>query len=94
MSTQEDEAPVGPSLGKCVRNPSKGKGLVFGRPLAVVVRETRQTRRTADDGEWEQRGGVVKGDLRALEWRMLPALVMRCAQHLMIWGIQEEGLFR
>ncbi|TFY77669.1 hypothetical protein EWM64_g6341, partial [Hericium alpestre] len=29
-----------------------------------------------------------------LERRLLPALVVRCAQHLHKWGIEEEGLFR
>ena len=33
-------------------------------------------------------------DLRALEERRLPALALRCAQHLVKWGTQEEGLFR
>ena len=33
-------------------------------------------------------------NLRALEERQLPALALRCAQHLVKWGIQEEGLFR
>ena len=33
-------------------------------------------------------------DLRVLEERRLPALALRCAQHLVKWGTQEEGLFR
>jgi hypothetical protein len=33
-------------------------------------------------------------DIHALEERRLPALALRCAQHLVKWGIQEEGLFR
>lgn len=24
----------------------------------------------------------------------MPALVVRCAQHLLEWGLEEEGLFR
>jgi hypothetical protein len=34
------------------------------------------------------------GLIKALECRVLPAVVARCAQHLLIWGVQEEGLFR
>jgi hypothetical protein len=30
----------------------------------------------------------------ALESRQLPALVVRCAQHILTWGVQELGLFR
>lgn len=41
-----------------------------------------------------RRASVRRGQLKALEERKLPALVVRCAQHLLIWGVQEEGLFR
>ena len=26
--------------------------------------------------------------------RRLPALIIRCVEHLMKWGVEEEGLFR
>jgi hypothetical protein len=40
-------------------------------------------------------GGKMKeGLVLELEGRLLPAVVVRCAQHLLIWGVQEEGLFR
>ena len=29
-----------------------------------------------------------------LEELWIPALTLRCAQHILKWGIQEEGLFR
>ena len=29
-----------------------------------------------------------------LEERLLPALIVRCVQHLSKWGVEEEGLFR
>ena len=34
------------------------------------------------------------GSVKPLEERMLPALAVRCAQHILKWGVQEEGLFR
>ncbi|KAG6887081.1 hypothetical protein C0992_000866 [Termitomyces sp. T32_za158] len=46
------------------------------------------------EGLRTRKGSVRRGQLKALEDRKLPALVVRCAQHLLIWGIQEEGLFR
>jgi hypothetical protein len=46
------------------------------------------------DGDGGRRANMRREQLKALEERKLPALVVRCAQHLLIWGIQEEGLFR
>ncbi|KAG6841032.1 hypothetical protein C0991_002494 [Blastosporella zonata] len=46
------------------------------------------------EGPRTRKASVRRGQLRALEERKLPALVVRCAQHLLIWGIQEEGVFR
>ena len=65
-------------------------GVVFGRNLEVVVRETAIDVGVSGDEsseDWEAK-------YRELETRMLPALVARCAQHLLIWGVQERGLFR
>lgn len=114
-------APPGPVLGKMLRGPLRargGGGVVFGRDLKTVVRETsvgvgkprvwggRWRNWDGDEGGAEEqeateaesvrvrRASVRRGQLKALEERKLPALVVRCAQHLLIWGVQEEGLFR
>ncbi|KAF8893396.1 hypothetical protein BD779DRAFT_1047478 [Infundibulicybe gibba] len=105
--------PAGPYLGIKVRGPMRLKsggagvagGIVFGRDLGTVVKETAiRFDRPHEGGEPHReelkrsplgrKGSVSRGDLRALEQRLLPALVVRCAQHLLIWGVQEEGLFR
>ncbi|KAG6877585.1 hypothetical protein C0993_005915 [Termitomyces sp. T159_Od127] len=122
------EAPSGPNFGKRQRGPLRrggGGGVVFGRDLKSVVRETAvgvgkpkgwggrwrnwdsTTSLPAGEGYDEdsesvqdkeglttRKRSVRRGQLKALEDRKLPALVVRCAQHLLIWGIQEEGLFR
>ncbi|PCH43716.1 RhoGAP-domain-containing protein, partial [Wolfiporia cocos MD-104 SS10] len=92
---------VGPSLGRRVRGPRKTPGgasivggLVFARPLRESVAET------AVDGVLERFGKENVAGMRhsmrprPLEERRVPALVVRCAQHLLKWGILEEGLFR
>ena len=104
--SDSDAAPriYGPNLGKLVRPPPGGPGtggLVFGRDLALCVRDTAVG---VGVPGWEshvkkQRNSTFSMDMevvgaKALEGRKLPALVMRCAQHLEKWGIQEEGLFR
>ena len=80
-----------PTMGKLVRGPMRNSGgVVFGRNLEVVVRETAIDVGVSGDEsseDWEAK-------YRELETRMLPALVARCAQHLLIWGVQERGLFR
>ena len=102
--------PAGPVLGARLRGPMRMKvggvgvagGVVFGRDLRMVVRETaiQAGKTSVDMGEvvrrvsHARRGNVNKSDLMVLEKRLLPALVVRCAQHLLIWGLQEEGLFR
>ncbi|GLB36957.1 putative GTPase-activator protein for Rho-like GTPases [Lyophyllum shimeji] len=120
---------MGPTLGKRLRGPLRkggGGGVVFGRDLKSVVRDTgvgvgkprawggrwrnwdggeegEEGRGAAVDADAEgsegvdrrtRKGSVRRGQLKALEERKLPALVVRCAQHLLIWGVQEEGLFR
>ncbi|KAF7376118.1 Rho-GAP domain-containing protein [Mycena sanguinolenta] len=97
-------APVGPSLGKRLRGPlkvtatgSNAGSVVFGCRLKVIVSETSVTaggRRGRDIESAEKQGAAGLPLLRQLERRMLPALVVRCAQHILIWGVQEEGLFR
>lgn len=109
-SISDSEAPPpGPYLGKQLRGAMRGKragsgaagGIVFGRDLASVTRETAVgvgVQFSAADLNSvlgpDRIGSVDKDHLQMLEKRMLPALVVRCAQHLLLWGIQEEGLFR
>ncbi|KAI9442424.1 hypothetical protein H4582DRAFT_1809421 [Lactarius indigo] len=87
----------GPTLGTCLRGPMRNNsgfpvagGLVFGRDLKTCADETaidavRLAPPTSDSSH------TVPPDLQE---RRLPALVFRCAQHLMKWGVEEEGLFR
>ncbi|KAI3619014.1 rho gtpase activator [Moniliophthora roreri] len=104
-STSDSEAFAGPTLGKKIRGPMRTRagGIVFGRDLSVVVRETAIG--VGIPGHYgqkdiEKKTGHEKGDnvskemLKTLETRMLPALIVRCAQHLLLWGVHEEGLFR
>lgn len=67
-------------------------GMVFGQALQFSVREAGPIIRSPDHPVPELIGD--RQELRVFEDRQLPALVVRCAQHLMVWGIQEEGLFR
>lgn len=53
-----------------------------------------EAQESAEEAWKSRRASVRRGQLKALEERKLPALVVRCAQHLLIWGVQEEGLFR
>ena len=67
-------------------------GLVFKRDLQSCVRET-----AIDDVLIRMANGQEVADIsgiRSLEKRLLPALVLRCAQHILRWGVEEEGLFR
>lgn len=87
----------GPILGIMVRAPIMLKapgaaGMVFGRDLKSVVKTTG-----IGVGNYIgdfRSGSVEKGPFHFLEDRRLPAIVARCAQHILMWGIQEEGLFR
>ncbi|KAG5735485.1 Rho GTPase-activating protein gacZ [Termitomyces sp. T112] len=122
------DVPSGPNFGKRLRGPLRrsGGGVVFGRDLKNVVKETAvgvgkpkewggrwrnwdsttslsggeeeydgdNERRQNKEGPRPRKGSIRRGELKGLEDRKLPALVVRCAQHLLIWGIQEEGLFR
>ncbi|KAJ7462257.1 RhoGAP-domain-containing protein [Mycena galericulata] len=108
VSDSDAFAPAqGPILGKRLRGPLKVTstgalvgGVVFGGRLKIVVNETavtvggRRGRDIEDERPLETRGNRALPLLKLLERRMLPALVVRCAQHLLIWGVQEEGLFR
>ncbi|KAF8135562.1 hypothetical protein EV363DRAFT_1396040 [Boletus edulis] len=98
----------GPQLGRRLRGPvgvSGVGGLVFGRELKTCVEETaidpflsvlraqnvwqdgREESDTSERVQWSQPSAP-------LESRHLPALVVRCAQHILAWGVQEQGLFR
>lgn len=86
----------GLNFGRIVRGPlNVGGGIVFGRRLADCVRDT-----AVDDVKQKLLSGKHYGEgwepdeIPPLQDRLLPALVLRCAQHLLAWGIQEEGLFR
>ncbi|KAI0305522.1 hypothetical protein B0F90DRAFT_1815135 [Multifurca ochricompacta] len=88
---------TGPILGTCLRGPMQNGsgapvagGLVFGRDLEACVHETAiDAIRLASPTS-----AVSRTVSPVLHERRLPALVVRCAQHLMKWGVEEEGLFR
>jgi len=74
----------GPRLGMMLRPPFRRVnlatgGVVFARPLADCVRDTKPL--------------VVLGADIGIEERFIPAIVLRCVQYLARWGVQEEGLF-
>lgn len=98
----------GPQLGRRLRGPVRTLGvggLVFGRELKTCVEETaidsflsvlhalnvvQDAREGSDMSEpvqWSRPSAP-------LESRHVPALVVRCAQHILAWGVQEQGLFR
>ena len=98
----------GPQLGRCLRSPVRASGvggLVFGRELKTCVEETAinsmlsvfHGQNGGQDGQdesnisertqWSQPSAPLEG-------RHIPALVVRCAQHILAWGVQEQGLFR
>ncbi|KZV80875.1 RhoGAP-domain-containing protein [Exidia glandulosa HHB12029] len=91
---------VGADLGPCLRSPRPQNsysapvtGLVFGRALVDCVRDTRVSRVvyvTASSPKLPHMGAPA----RDIEERALPALIVRCVQHLRRWGVEEEGLFR
>ncbi|KAF7793776.1 hypothetical protein EIP86_004897 [Pleurotus ostreatoroseus] len=94
-------APAGPYLGTRLRGPRKNGrggsvvgGMLFGRELAVAVRETRIDVGAGKDGGQGKVNIEGEGSVKPLEERMLPALVVRCVQHIQRWGLEEEGLFR
>lgn len=97
-SSEDYFVPAGPQLGTRLRGPkllSSGMsvvgGLVFKRDLKACVVET-----AIDDVLIRLANGQQEASFgyRPLESRLLPALALRCAQHILRWGVQEEGLFR
>ena len=95
----------GPQLGRRIRGPVRAPGvggLVFGKELKTCVQETaidsilsvlrsqnsgQEELNTSERIQWSQPSA-------GLESRHVPALVVRCAQHIFAWGVQEQGLFR
>lgn len=80
-------------------------GLVFGRDMKICVRDTAiDSVRTALRAKEFDSSTIHDADSTpsdvpslpsaVLENRRLPALVVRCAQHILTWGVQELGLFR
>jgi hypothetical protein len=80
-------------------------GLVFGRDMKTCVRDTAiDSVRAALRAKEFDSSATHDADITpssapslpsaALECRQLPALVVRCAQHILTWGVQELGLFR
>ncbi|KAI0769329.1 hypothetical protein BD413DRAFT_613878 [Trametes elegans] len=99
-SSEDHFMATGPNLGRRLRGPrlsSTGRsiagGLVFKRDLQICVRET-----AIDEVQMRIASGKLEDDPKLgfgpVEVRLLPAIVVRCAQHIHRWGLQEEGLFR
>lgn len=98
----------GPQLGNCLRGPIRVSGvggLVFGRELKTCVEETAigsvlsalRVQKLGQDGREESDTSECvqcSQPSAPLENRHIPALVVRCAQHILAWGVQEQGLFR
>ena len=83
----------GAYLGVLVRGPFSlsATGYVFGRPLDESVKDTAVD---SVRSRLNSPSPTEASESELLETRRLPALVFRCAQHILKWGIQEEGLFR
>ncbi|KAH9956913.1 hypothetical protein BC827DRAFT_1157555 [Russula dissimulans] len=95
--TDTESVYTGPTLGTRLREPMRNSagvfvigGLVFGRDLKSCVRDTAidAIRLATPTSNSSQLVSTV------LHERRLPALVVRCAEHMMKWGLEEEGLFR
>lgn len=96
--SETDGISNGPVLGTRLRGPQLSKagtpivgGLVFGRDLWTCVQQTAIDAMKEQLDYWDPDVSVKS---RGIEERVLPALIVRCAQHLHHWGLQEEGLFR
>lgn len=96
--------PIRGPLRMNARGTAVAGGIVFGRKLSAVVHETAigvgipdyfaRGNPVNSKPTLETPGHATQEELKALETRRLPALVVRCAQHLLLWGVGEEGLFR
>jgi hypothetical protein len=75
----------GVCLPICLRpSSSNSGGLLFGRSPSDAVAATKIT---TSEAPWLDEKGRLRGT-------NCPALVVRCIQHLELWGVQEEGIFR
>ncbi|KAF7983771.1 hypothetical protein HWV62_18974 [Athelia sp. TMB] len=91
----------GSFVGKCMRGPLRSEGgVVFGRDLKTCVAETAlqatPSLQASNDRSPHRRtvsGSKARKEAEnsELEARRVPALVVRCAQHILSWGVQEEG---
>ncbi|KAH6897663.1 hypothetical protein BKA70DRAFT_753028 [Coprinopsis sp. MPI-PUGE-AT-0042] len=98
-STSESDAfftSSGPMLGVMVRGPIKTKqgtlisGVVFGQDLKTAVEQTMPITVSNLDKDADSKvGGERERLVKEVQTRMLPALVTRCAQHLLIWGVRR-----
>lgn len=83
------------NFGRSMREPLRDiGGMVFGRRLTDCVKDTAvdEVKKKLLSGEYY--GEVWRREkIPSLEDRLLPALVLRCAQHLLTHGIHEEDLF-
>lgn len=107
-SVSDCDVPDGPTLGHCLRGPTRLSnagtpigGAVFGRDLRSCVAETAIIREPADPSGRPQHLQMASASMNQLsaaqlelENRRVPALIVRSAQHILSWGVQEEGLFR
>ncbi len=98
-SASSYEVPSGPTLGTRLRGPKHNNsggsivgGAVFGRRLQACVQDTATDRVKHLLNQSAHSDDTV--GVKPLEDRLLPALVVRCVQHLTLWGLQEAGLFR
>ncbi|KAG9316494.1 hypothetical protein JVU11DRAFT_2536 [Chiua virens] len=80
-------------------------GMVFGRELKTCVEETAidsvlSAFREQNVIHEEQEDSDISEPVQwsqpsaPLERRHVPALIVRCAQHILVWGVEEQGLFR
>lgn len=69
----------------------RASGLVFGQRLSSAVNETAVETSLSSEGGKEKAWVDTKGRMRGVG---CPALVVRCIQHLELWGVEEEGIFR
>ncbi|KAM6501977.1 hypothetical protein JOM56_001954 [Amanita muscaria] len=89
--------PSVPVLGMMLRAPLKASGYVFGRELKAAVAGSAVGVRLPSAEESSASGQIQRSQLshfKTFADRALPAVVVRCAQHIFVRGIQEEGLFR
>ena len=101
LSVEQLAPGVGPNLGMQLRAPLRptgvAGGLVFRRDLTTSCRETAIGCSESPNTWHHNTTGTVLNEtefIESLERRMVPAIVVRCVQHLFLWGVHEEGLFR